>query len=717
MAYDNYSNDNEEIDSEQEEMDEAEIKLKMQETAQIFAVGLEKKAENNAWLRETIEDRMVDAVTQFNGKYDQATLTKLGSQKGSKAFVNITRQKTNAAISSFSDMLFPTDDRNFSVQPTPVPETAEDDQIVGRDENQNPVTRRELAVRSAEKKAELMQDEIDDQLNEAKYNSQGRECIRQGCLVGTGILKGPVIVGRAKKSWKKITDQETGKTAHQINMVEDKTATVKSVNPFYWYPDMTASTVENSEFFFELHYYTKKQLRKLMKNPGFFKEVIADVLREGIPQDTPPLHLTEIRELAGLESVNADSKYRIWEYTGPIDRDDLIACGCEEDELEDELDSYEGNIWVVAGKVIKANINPMDTEEQPYSVWNLEEDEAGIFGYGVPDLLRSPQKIVNATWRMMLDNAALSVGPQIVVNDKIIEPVAVDGEISWTIESRKVWRLKDATQKVRDAFGAFHININLTQLKELFVMARQLADEESGLPALAQGEKGNAGQQTGREVELLMNSASVVKRRGVKMYDDNVTSPLITRFYDWNMQFNPKEEIKGDYMVDARGSSSLLVKETQARNMLQLMQFAFSPALAPFTKLKETYEKLVTSLQLNTDEIIKSDDEIKKEQELAAQNKQTDPDTQYKMAKLAQDGEHFDITTRLDMATFKQTIQKDYYKIEADMAADGLNDSEKLVLENKKLNLDIVKEMGAEAERMLGRREMSYKETTGKPGM
>lgn len=705
----------EDYDEEMEAMNEEERLLKLSERAQMFGIGLEKKAEDNAALRETVEDRMVAAVTQYNGKYDKATLTKLASTSGSKAFVNVTRQKTNAAISSFSDLLFPTDDRNFSIQPTPVPESADDNEEIGRDADQNPVTRGEIRRKTADKKAELMQDEIDDQLNEAKYNAEGRECIRQGCLVGTGILKGPVIIGQAKKTWSEVRDSESGKTAWIVNIEEEKRPTVKAVDPFYFYPDMTATSVDQAEFFFELHYYSEKQLFKLMKNPGFFEDKIKEVLKAGVPQDAPPLHLTEIRELAGLESVNADNKYRIWEYTGPVDKEDLIACGCDELEDEDNFDMYDGNVWVVAGTVIKANITPMDTDDQPYSVWNLEENEAGIFGYGVPDLIKSPQKIVNATWRMMLDNGALSVGPQIVVNDSIVEPVSVDGKIDWSITSRKVWRLKDKARSVRDAFAAFDIRINLNEMKDLFAMSKALCDEESGLPLIAQGEKGNAGQQTGREVEILMNSASVVKKRGVKLYDDNVTSPLITRFYDWNMQFNPKNEIKGDYKVDARGSSSLLVKETQARNMLNLMNFSLSPALAPLTKVRESYEKLVTSMQLNPDEIIKSEEDITKENE--SKKGAVPPDVQLKMMELKQEDEHFDITARLKLVEFKEKLNLEYVKLGQDAQNKDMTAAGKASMEERKHNLDIVKEMGAEAERMLKRREMNYKETTGKPGM
>jgi thioredoxin reductase len=47
-------------------------------------------------------------------------------------------------------------------------------------------------------------------------------------------------------------------------------------------------------------------------------------------------------------------------------------------------------------------------------------------------------------------------------------------------------------------------------------------------------------------MSLLYNASTVVLRRSVKFFDDHMTVPLINKFYEWNMQFNPREDIKGD---------------------------------------------------------------------------------------------------------------------------------------------------------------------------
>ena len=46
-----------------------------------------------------------------------------------------------------------------------------------------------------------------------------------------------------------------------------------------------------------------------------------------------------------------------------------------------------------------------------------------------------------------------------------------------------------------------------------------------------------------------------------------ILPPSNCRFYDWNMQYNEKAEIKGDFSIEA-GISALLVREKQQENLM-----------------------------------------------------------------------------------------------------------------------------------------------------
>jgi len=284
-------------------------------------------------------------------------------------------------------------------------------------------------------------------------------------------------------------------------------------------------------------------------------------------------------------------------------------------------------VWFSENRVIKAVINPADTGEMPYCVFNWEGDDTTIFGVGIPFLMRSSQKVLNATWRMLMDNAGLSVGPQTVINSQVVRPA--DG--NWRLTPHKVWELTDKNGSVNNVFGSFEINSHMTELIALFQYARQIADEETALPQIAQGEQGSA-TDTASGMSMLMNSANTMLRRVVKNFDDDVTRPFIKRMYDWNMQFNPKEDVKGDFCIDARGTSSLLVKEQQAVNLMNLMNISASPLLEPLTNTAALYRKVVSSMQIEADEIVKSTEEI----ELETQNMQKQMEAQQQAMMQAQ---------------------------------------------------------------------------------
>jgi hypothetical protein len=111
---------------------------------------------------------------------------------------------------------------------------------------------------------------------------------------------------------------------------------------------------------------------------------------------------------------------------------------------------------------------------------------------------------------------------------------------------------------------------------------------------------------------MLQNAANTVLRRLVKEIDDNITDPHITRYYDWNMQHNENEEIKGDYQVDARGSSVLLVRDGQRQILMQIGQFVLHPMLGRFHKRSgyDWLRSLYESNHVDSEGILIDDTEV-----------------------------------------------------------------------------------------------------------
>ena len=146
------------------------------------------------------------------------------------------------------------------------------------------------------------------------------------------------------------------------------------------------------------------------------------------------------------------------------------------------------------------------------------------------------------------------------------------------------------------------------------------------MPGFMQGQDAPAKMQSAAEATISWTAANLWVRRCVRNWDDDVTTPLITDFYDYNMQWSPKEEIKGDSRVRARGIAALVELEGQAMRLQQLAQAAQAMGIrlsSQYSMLRE-YSR---SLKLDPDLWLPTEEEIAKlRQQEQQQGPQPDAD-------------------------------------------------------------------------------------------
>ena len=613
---------------------QASEEQRVREQFQSIVGRLEREAEDRVQKRSIIEQRWLEDLSQYHGRYEEKVAQDLRESKKSALFINSTRPKTNAMEARLSDMLFPTDDRNWGIGPTPVPELTVGAEQTARKAAQaatmaannpeDPVAQQEAAnarselaivqhrMDEAKKRARAMEEEIDDHLRGCFYGIQAREVIRDACKIGTGIMKGPIVGDRARLAWRQ--DPATGEWG--MTPVSESRPVFWRVDPWNFFPDMDAKGIEECEGNYERHLLNPKEIRRLGLRPGFDKDALRRLLMQS-PQMQIPSYLSDLRSITGAYQDTSSKRYHVWEYHGPLDREDLqtlVSVLQKEDMLEDledidPLTELEVVVWFCQGEVLKFGIHHLDSNESIYSVFNLEGDEACIFGFGIPAIMRDPQKAMAAAWRALMDNAGLSSGPQIVINKDIVTPA--DGV--WKIEPRKVWFRKTGAPKGEKPFEVFEIRSNLEELSGIIELCKRNIDDETNLPVIAQGEQGAHVTKTAQGMGILMNSVNVVFRRVIKNWDDGMTVPNIRRMYDYLMQFSDKEEIKGDYEVDARGTSVLLVREMQSANLMAfLLQFSGHPVLGKYLKDEgvKGLRRLSQTMMIPADEMVMTDDDI-----------------------------------------------------------------------------------------------------------
>ncbi len=670
-----------------------------------YARGLDKR-----WLEDldqyNSKDNVNRAASQMMTSVEQGypVTTQHARPHRSTVYIGMTRQKTNAAEARVADILLPTDDRNWGLEPTPEPYlmgmTRDDQQAVDPRTGApvvdpatgQPMRRKDVAravMEMARKKAQAMQTEIDDQLTECDYNGELRKVIHDAAVLGTGVIKGPIVTNRVRRAWVPYTDA-TGNSVHQIEMIEELNPASFRVDPRNCYPDSgCGESIHDGKGIYERQQMTAKQVRALARQPGYMAEQLRRVLEEG------PKRAAAIEELRDDDERDlARDTYEVWEYWGEVEHEDLEAAGVDVGE-KDPMRTVSACVVMINNTVVKAFLNPLEDGQLPYDFYVWEKVAGSVWGYGVPHLLRAQQKVLNAAWRQMMDNSGVTSGPQIVVNPNVIQPA----DKQWQLSARKIWFATDDMDDVRKAFATFQFDSHQGELAAIIKMASELADVETGVPLIMQGEKGAAPDTVGG-MQMLMNSASVVLRRLVKQFDDMITKPHIRRYYDYNMLYNEDEEVKGDFSIDARGSSALLVRDIQNQAFLNLLAAGANPIYGMYLDTQKLFEKALQAQHIDPAEVFKSEDEIEKIKEMQAQaaTQGPGPDPRIEAAKIRaqtdmqrvqaqNEGDMAELQTRLAIKQADIAARREEIVMQRDIEMLKMANAQNLTLEQIKAKL------------------------------
>ena len=177
-------------------------------------------------------------------------------------------------------------------------------------------------------------------------------------------------------------------------------------------------------------------------------------------------------------------------------------------------------------------------------------------------------------------------------------------------------------------FGTKFPNVSSENMM-LFDKARQLSDESTGLPSFAHGQTGVSGVgRTASGISMLMGAASGGIKTVIKNVDDYLLRPLGEGLFRFNMQFDFDPDIKGDLEVKARGTESLMANEVRSQRLMQFLQIASNPALAPFAKFQYVISEIAKSMDLDPDKVTNNMSEAALQAELMKEFQAPLPDQQ-----------------------------------------------------------------------------------------
>ena len=449
----------------------------------------------------------------------------------------------------------------------------------------------------AKEAARNMQTLIHDQIEESGGSSELRNALLESALFGTGIVKGPFNYNKTLSRWTK--DDEGERVYDPINV---RVPRIEFVSIWDFFPDPSATSIEDCEYIVHRHKMNKSQLRALAKMPFFNKDAIRECLQLG-PNYTEKDYEHELKDDQRTEEYGV-AQFEVLEYWGIMDAEYAREVGMELPDEVDDLDEVQVNAWVSNGKLLRGVVNPFTPYRLPYNAFPYERNPYSFFGIGVAENMDDSQQIMNGHARMAIDNLALAGS---LVFD--VDESALVGGQSMDIYPGKVFR-RQAGMPGQAIHGVKFPNTSQENMM-MFDKFRQLADEQTGIPSYSHGQTGvQSMTRTASGMSMLLGAASLNIKTVIKNIDDFLLRPLGEAYYQWNMQFFEGElDIQGDLEVHAMGTNSLMQKEVRSQRLTMFLQTAQNPAIAPFVKISKIVSELAYSLDLDPDEILNDPEE------------------------------------------------------------------------------------------------------------
>ena len=619
--------------------EDAEDKLFTASSVVAFVSDRFTRAEDS---RLSDEQRWLRAYRNYRGLYGPDV--KFTDSEKSRVFVKVTKTKTLAAYGQIVDVLFGNNKFPMSVNPSVLPDGVAEAVHINLDPNAaqagdalSAVTREEpskpyligpdtklqpgetmsdLKKRLGPLKTKLepisekivegegatptsvtfhpamiaakkMEKKIHDQLNESGASVHLRSMAFEMALFGTGAMKGPFAVDKEYPNW-----DEEGNYDPLIKTVPE----CSHVSIWNFYPDPESNSMQDAEYVIERHKMSRTQLRSLKGRPYFMEDGIEMAIAKG------PDYIQKYWEQAMEDdkSQTESERWEVLEFWGYVDVEILEENGINIPKEYRDMDELSANVWVCNGEVLRLVLNPFKPARIPYYAVPYEHNPYSFFGVGIAENMDDTQSLMNGFMRMAIDNAALSGNLIIEVDETNLAP----GQ-DLNVYPGKVFRRQGGAPG-QAIFGTKFPNVAQENM-QLFDKARVLADESTGFPSFAHGQTGVSGVgRTASGISMLMSAANGSIRTVVKNVDDYLIGPLGKAFFSFNMQFDFDPLIRGDLEVRAAGTESLMANEVRSQRLMQFLQVAQNPVLAPFAKMDYIIREIAKSMDLDPDKVTNS---------------------------------------------------------------------------------------------------------------
>jgi len=458
--------------------------------------------------------------------------------------------------------------------------------------------------RAKAKKAEKW---IYDKQVQSQYPAEMRKVIADAARCGVGVLKAPYA---EKTKAIAVLQKDDGV---EVQIEERITPAAKWVDFWRIYPDPACGeNIHRGEYIWEQDWLSERQVRALKNTPGYIAKQLDRVIAEG------PLKVAaDTNKKTGEDPNTAEHKnrYEVWYYYGALSREEVgqiwTAAGkamTNADIAETKMQVYV-IVTMIGMHVVRCTINPLDSGKFPYHSVPWQRRSGHWAGRGVAEQIRMPQQSINAATRSMFNNAGISGGVQIIIDQGAVQPA--DGD--WSVTPNKVWykMAGEGSDDVKEVFAVFQIPNVTEQMMVIIKYGMQLCEETTSIPLVTQGQARETTPDTLGATNLQDSNANQVLRSIGYNWDDFITEPVTHQYYEWYL-LDPDVDYRDKAMfeINAHGSAALVERAIQDAAIAQMMPIVSNPMFGG--NARRWFKLLLRSKRMDPAEVCNTEEEQEK---------------------------------------------------------------------------------------------------------
>lgn len=584
-----------------------------------YVVAFFDKAKN---YRENngIDKRIVRALRRRKREYDPEDADLVAST--ADIYIPIIDLKCRAGLAWMTDILTNSDERPWTLTPTPEPEIPDDIKEIAIDRLKQELLARGLSdigeitalakeykalarsfVRDrAEQACTRMESIISDKLLEGGWLEEFRKFLDDVCTYPTAFFEFPVLSFEKRLAWKNNELVEEEKLVHRCGRVAPEDV----------FPSEDSTSTQDGTGYIIRRRMTYKQIHACLglTKSGFNEKNIRKVLdrfkdngkREDLQNDTEEDYLKAKQASFEVDNGLVD----VLCYYGYILGQHLL----EMDILVEDIQKpYESVVWVVDGIPIYAVLNPFPLGKRPLYSTSFKKVNGSFYGEALTDLLESIERMANAAARSLARNMSYASGP---IGEYDIDRISEEETDIKHVEPFRMYAIENpiGSNSTGEAIRFKNIDSHATELQKILEDYMKLADDVSGIPAYVLGnpQVAGAGRTMGGLSMLIGNAAKGIKHTLLNI-DNDVIVPAVAMEYNLQMKFGTDQSAKVDAQVIARGSSGIMQRELAQTRTTELLQ-----TITPFIQfidpngVKYLLREVLKSRGYNVDKIVPDPD-------------------------------------------------------------------------------------------------------------